>query len=351
VGRDPGLIFYLGEAAAAYSAGLLTASETITTSYYRALAIAKWRDPGAMMAVGVGALQAQKYIDGHDDLFLACHNSPESVTISGKSEAIDQLGKTLTEAGIFNRKVMSSGNANHSLMVARAARNFKSTFKNALPNRKDLSYRITKAPMYSCITGDVVSGKDVSIDYWGRNISDPVLFNQATQEMLTSEASIDHIIEIGPHSALAGPIRQIKSALGFDSDRLEYLPTLIRKNNGVDDMLRLAGALFIRGYSVDMEQVNAKEVVGENGVPQLQTGKTLVDLPGYQWNYDQMYWVEGRVTREMRFRKHRRHDLLGSREPGCSIVAPLWRNKLQLKDVPWVADHKVSAMWSPYPEW
>ena len=321
-----------GEAAAAYSAGLLRASEAITTSYYRALAIVKCRVPGAMLAVGLGATEVQKYIDGQADLFLACHNSPESVTISGKSEDIDDLGQRLRGAGIFARKVMSSGNANHSPMVGPAAEYFTNVFRNSLPHSSIMVERVAKAPMYSCITTGLVDGEDVGIKYWGRNISDPVLFNQATQSLLTSEPSIDHIIEIGPHSALAGPIRQIKVALGYSDERLTYLPSLIRASNGVDDMLRLAGALFLAGYPVDIAQVNAK--VGT--IPRL-----LVDLPAYQWNYDQIYWAEGRLTREQRFRKHNRHDLLGSREPGSSNSAPLWRNKLQVKDVPWIADHKV----------
>ena len=321
-----------GEAAAAYSAGLLTASEAILTSYYRALAIMKHRVPGAMMAVGLGAAEVKRYIDGQNDLFLACHNSPESVTISGKSDAIDKLGQRLKDAGIFARKLMSSGNANHSPMVSLAAEYFVNAFRDSLPNTSIMTERLAKAPMYSCITMGIVDGEDVGVEYWGRNISDPVLFNQAAQNLLTSEPSIDHIIEIGPHSALAGPIRQIKAALGYSNVRLAYMPSLIRGGNGVDDMLHLAGAIFLTGYPVEVAQVNAKEGI---------TPMLLVDMPAYQWSYDQIPWVEGRLTHEQRFRKHNRHDLLGSREPGSSKFAPLWRNKLQVKDVPWVADHQV----------
>lgn len=325
-----------GEAAAAYSTGLITASEAIITSYYRALAIMKRRVPGAMMAVGLGAAEVQSYIDGHADLFLACHNSPESVTVSGKPDAIDKFGQRLGVAGIFARKVMSSGNANHSPMVSPAAEYFINSFKDSLPNASIMAARVAKAPMYSCITTGVVYGKDVGVQYWGQNISDPVLFNQAAQNLLTSEPSVDHIIEIGPHSALAGPIRQIKAALGYNNERLAFLPSLIRGGSGVDDMLRLVGALYLTGYPVDIAQVNAKEGT---------TPRLLVDLPTYQWNYDQIHWTEGRVTREQLFRKHNRHDLLGSREPG-SNSAPLWRNKLQVKDVPWIADHKVRQMYA-----
>jgi acyl transferase domain-containing protein len=42
-----------------------------------------------------------------------------------------------------------------------------------------------------------------------------------------------------------------------------------------------------------------------------------------------------------RTRKHRRHELLGSRILEGNDVEPTWRNLLRLKDAPWLQDHKV----------
>lgn len=68
----------------------------------------------------------------------------------------------------------------------------------------------------------------------------------------------------------------------------------------------------------------------------------MPDLPTYQWNYEEnTLWTENRLSRELRFRKHARHDLLGSLVVASSKFNPTWRNRLSIKDVPWLADHRI----------
>jgi fatty acid synthase len=51
----------------------------------------------------------------------ACHNSEDSVTVSGPAEAISSFVKTLQAEGIFAKEVKSSGVAFHSRYIAEAA--------------------------------------------------------------------------------------------------------------------------------------------------------------------------------------------------------------------------------------
>ena len=55
------------------------------------------------------------------EIVPACHNSADSVTISGPSDAIVKFVKTLQADGIFAREVKSSGVAFHSRYIAEAA--------------------------------------------------------------------------------------------------------------------------------------------------------------------------------------------------------------------------------------
>ncbi|KKY22771.1 putative lovastatin nonaketide synthase [Phaeomoniella chlamydospora] len=327
-----------GEAAAAYAAGLLTASEAIITSYYRGLSIKKHARPGAMMAVGLGASEALKYADGREDIYVACHNSPASATLSGSVEAIEEIGSLLREKAIFARVIKTGGNANHSPFVADAARYFRSEFADALPSKDIMSHRKGTVPMYSCITGGKVDSHQVGIYYWGDNIEKPVLFDEAVQSLLKTESHIDLLLEVGPHSALAGPLRQIRAAVGRSPEELPYLPSLARGQDNVSDMLQLAGSLYLTGYPIDLCAVNAMEV---NSFNKTSPGKLIVDFPAYQWHYDELPLVEDRVSHDWRCRKHPHHDLLGSREPISSDTAPIWRNILKLSDVPWLVDHKI----------
>ena len=326
-----------GEAAAAYTAGLLTAEEAVTTSYYRALAMVRKAEPGAMLAVGLSLDEAHAYLESRDDLYVACCNSPWSTTISGKNDAIHTLEKDLSAVGKFARLIKSSGYGNHSPLVDEAAIYFQSEFKHSLPPPSDLIQRQGRAVMYSCITGSKVTAGDLGIEYWSHNISRPVIFDQTAQSLFKSHPDIDHVIEIGPHPALAGPMREIKQALRLSDDKLCHMPSLIRGRNGPACLMRLAGGLFIDGCEIDTKAVNsADDTDATRNKPRL-----IVDLPGYAWARETLYWTEDRISNQLNFRENSRHDLLGSRIPGSSATAPLWRNELRLIDVPWIADHQI----------
>lgn len=315
-------------------------------AYYRGIAVLNCQEEGAMLAVGVGPEEVQPFLEGQPDVIIGCYNSPQSVTLSGGDVAIEDIRKSLVEAGLFARKVNTSGNAYHSHLMKAAGKEFQNLFEvpytemTCSPTRK---ISLPRTPMYSCITGKLIAEDKIPFNHWRMNLELPVLFDQATQLLLASQPAVNHLIEIGPHSALAGPIRQITSSLGLDQARLAYLPTLVRGQDGVDDLLHLAGSLFTVDYPVDLSRVNSIETIDGNDNEKInyRTGRLLVDLPSYQWNYENVLWKEPRVGRELRFRKHCRHDILGSREPGGSRNSHLWRNHLQLHFVPWLRDHKV----------
>lgn len=79
-----------GEIAAAYASGAVTAGVAMAVSYYRGKAVgdAKMKT-GGMAAVGLAATTASKYLIG--DVTVACDNSPQSVTLSGTSNALDEV--------------------------------------------------------------------------------------------------------------------------------------------------------------------------------------------------------------------------------------------------------------------
>ena len=293
-----------------------------------------------MLAVGLNSEKARGYIQGYSEVTIACYNSPESVTLSGSEAGIDNVKAILTEASIFCRKLNTDGNAYHSVMMKPVGEGYQQLLEASLPSSsEDLPQSNIK--MFSSVDSKAITSRTISIDYWRQNLESPVLFTQATQNLLAANSNINRFVEIGPHAALSGPIRDISAANGLNTSQLEYSATLKRGENGVDNVLRLAGELFLAGYSIDLGEVN--EANGSDLAPSL-----LVDLPPYQWNYEDLHWDESRLSREFRFRKHPRHDLLGSREPSSSANAPSWRNILTLKNVPWLRDHKVRALFARF---
>ncbi|KAL4749621.1 hypothetical protein BDW72DRAFT_194652 [Aspergillus terricola var. indicus] len=338
-----------GEIAAAFAAGLLTAPEAIILAYYRGKVVKKIETNGAMMAVGLGAEDVEPYLTALEDggVVIACHNSPSSVTLSGDVDGLAKLQKELTDANIFARMLKTGGKAYHSPHMHPASAPYEALVRQArlalgkIPPRSTLPAPVR---MVSSVTNAILP-EDASLDeaYWSANLVSPVKFNQALHTIGNSEElrHVDLLIEIGPHSALAGPIRQIKSAGSFS--QWEYLPSLARNTDCAVSMLRLAGELFLRGYPLAIDRVTAIEKVSKVGKAPYQMGNLIVDLPPYQWDPNKRLWAESRQSREHRAVQYARHDILGSMIPGGSPTEPTWRNVLRIRDLPWLRDHSLGG--------
>lgn len=186
-----------------------------------------------------------------------------------------------------------------------------------------------EVPFYSAVTSEkITEGNVLDAAYWVRNLTSPVLFSNAIQKLIDDRAFSKTFLEIGPHSALAGPLRQIFRANPSCKD--EYIPSLIRGENASVGILKTAGELWLNNIVVDLETVSGKE-------------KFLVDLPLYPWHYEERLWSESRLSSEWRFRKHAHHDVLGSRVLETTNANVAWRNILRLDNVPWIKGHEVAG--------
>lgn len=182
-------------------------------------------------------------------------------------------------------------------------------------------------PFYSSVTGGLLkNGEILSTSYWVQNLTSPVLFLSAVSAIIGSLSQPLAFLEIGPHSALAGPIRQIIRKEAKDA---HYVSTLVRNEDALTSLLKTAGELWISNVDVNFDSVNPP-------------GEFLTDLPTYPWNYDGQYWYESRLSKEWRLRKFPHHDLLGARLVETSEVDPTWRNMLRLDNVPWIQDHEIA---------
>ncbi|KAI1146399.1 hypothetical protein F4825DRAFT_456522 [Nemania diffusa] len=340
-----------GEIGAAYAAGLISAPEAILAAFCRGRAVAAHSTSGSMLAVGLGAREAEKYLSSFAvaDVCIACENSPSSVTLSGRGEAISQLKDLLTAEQIFARE-LPTGRAYHSPHMAPVGAAYDEMLAEALNGipEDDLLWHRPGSCMISSVTGEVVDSASESLQpgYWSANLRNRVLFDTAVQQLAVKPEfeNITHMIEIGPHSALAGPFKQICLSNKSLGSRIAYLSSLKRGENDVERLLALVGSLFVAGHAVDLEEVNASNDVSlKNDTRKRKTKHLLVDLPPYQWNYEKRYWAEPRASAEQRARAYPRHDLLGSRISGLSKKSASWRNILRQRDVPWLKDHNLGG--------
>lgn len=300
-----------------------------------------------MLAIGLGRDQVMPYILQYDaQVVVACHNSPQSTTISGDGDAIDKLKAALIKEGIFARVVQTGGQAYHSHHMQGVSLHYFRLLEEELAALSSAGSLKPHVPMFSTVTGKALQKTAIGAAYWKDNLTSPVIFNEAMQNMLASSHAPDIVIEIGPHSTFSGPVRQICREMSLSS--VTYLPTLKRNEDDQVQLLKVAGELWMRNVAINKAAISGAANLHSGAPTNIKKPKLLVDLPPYPWSYSKRHWAEPRHSREHRMAPEPRHDILGRRVPGMSAIEPVWRNILRHRDLPWLKDHSVSTQCAPY---
>lgn len=346
-----------GEAAAAYAAGALSARLAIGITYLWGMLTARAKPASAvevgMMAVGLGRSDAEAYIsqvmaDKEDDacLVVGCVNSPSSVTVSGDLSAIEKLETLLSVENVFAKrlKITEAFHSNHMLPMADAFHEaledlFKSGGKGSANGTSDSRAVIYSSPKSGVRMQSLELLSNPS--HWIESMLQPVEFESSLRDLCWNkeikQRNVDIVIEIGPHGALAGPIKQIMQTPELKAIESQYLGCLHRGQSSLDTMYHLAAELVQRGYRLNMEAINFPRGRDKASV------KVLRDLPSYPWNHQTRYWREPRRSRALRQRTCPPHHLIGSQEPLSPPFAPVWAHVLRVPDIPWTRDHVVGS--------
>ncbi|KAK5065043.1 hypothetical protein LTR84_000878 [Exophiala bonariae] len=328
-----------GEIAAAYAAGALAREAGVKASYLRGLqsAIARKLNklPGSMLATGYGeqaALQTIKAANVDSEMgrvVVACINSPASTTLSGDEPAVLYIAEMLRSGGVFTRrlKVETAYHSHHMEKVA-------SSYLKSLQGLSSTDIR-PDVEFHSSVTGQMKTS-DFGPVYWVKNLVSQVRFNDAMTALLKSMAATgppdaaNILIEIGPHSALQGPINQILNSItGFKST---YMAPLSRGRNSVSSFSATIARLYELGAKVNLERVFTKP------------RRVIDNLMPYPWDHRVKHWAESRLSRDHRLRTFSYHDLLGVYDVVSSIKEPRWRHHLSIQRLPWLKDHVVDGM-------
>lgn len=339
-----------GEIAAAYCYGALSREDAWTVAYWRGKICSELNQDaphlkGAMMAVGLSSEAAEEYIAQVTigRIAVACINSPSSVTISGDESGIDELQKLLSADSVFCRKLVVE-NAYHSHHMEIIAEKYLQKISTISTSEASIP-KNSQVKMASSVTGDLISSPaELGASYWVKNFVSPVRFSEAVAVLLkdskarrrrrarAGESAFDLLLEVGPHAALKGPLRQILRH--HEMSTVTYTSILNRGEDATKSALHATGELYIHGVPVIVSAVNKQATQTPSLTP-------LIDLPTYSWNHSLRYWAESRLSKNYRFRKYPRHDLLGAPVADFNDKEPRWRNILRSSEQPWMRDHVV----------
>ena len=284
---------------------------------------------GGMLAIGASVTEAQRLVEKVRDarVVIACMDGPSLVTASGDRDGILQLQRLAETEGFFARRLRVDI-AYHSHHMENVAETYHKSLGEVKSNLRE------EVTFYSSLHGKRAGSEALGAAYWVANLTNPVHFVQALHKLCIDEedASIDTLVEIGPHSALQAPVQDLLKANADWGGKFRYLSCLRRGEDTCSTLLSAVSDLVSRGYPVNISHMNLDV-----------SRKVLVDMPSYPWMHKRRHWYESRLSLNHRFRKFPRNDLLGNLVNDYNDMEPRWRSKLLLSEVPWLRDHKVQS--------
>ena len=346
-----------GEIAAAYCLGAICSKSAWRIAYYRGLfattLVGPDRPGGSMLSVNLSESQAQTYISrvkteaGSIGLVVACINSHQNVTISGEKTLVRELTTILEDDKVSVRRLVVDVAYHSPHMHAIASRYAQSI--HDLEEGRPFSEAIT---MISSVTGKRTSHEELCTpQYWVKNMVCPVKFSDALQQLCAQSVQkvrkkldrshlhqfqLNSLVEIGPHSAMQGPIRENLSMVK-GGDQIDYTSILIRSQPALQSALCSIGRLYCHGYPVNLDSVNQSYADVSKGPAVLST------LPEYPFDHSRSYWHESRISQNYRSLKQGRLDLLGKPVPDWNDLEAEWRHFIRVSEMPWVEDHAIKG--------
>lgn len=331
-----------GEIAAAYCAGAISKETAIRIAWLRgkyATSVAQARDlDGTMMAVNADGESIRSELTGlNGTAVISCLNSPNACTVSGDVKTLQALEEILKVKGIVAKRLEVQV-AYHSPHMNLIRQEYEAALRDEWLTQSGAEELST--PMFSSVTGRLITRAELDPSYWGENLVSPVNFVGAVQSLLnhSTDSKRQHdrtaftsiFIEVGPHSALRSYLLDIFKAQDKFVN-LSYVTVLRRNYPGTRTILDAMGQLHVKGFPFNLNKVNGVSLKAQ----------MLVDLPPYPFNHSLTFWEESYLSRDYRLREHARKDLLGYRVPGTS--EPTWRNFLRCSENPWMREHQVQG--------
>jgi acyl transferase domain-containing protein/acyl-CoA synthetase (AMP-forming)/AMP-acid ligase II len=256
----------LGEVAAAHVAGALSLDDAARVICGRARLLRRASGQGAMLAAELTVAEAQELIASRrSQVAVAASNSHRSTVLAGDPAALSDLVAVLQQRGRFCRWVKVDV-ASHSPQMDALRDDFRDLLAGIRPTPAQI-------PMYSTVTGDLLSGGTLDDTYWVENLCSPVLFSTAVRRLL--DLGHETFLEVSPHPILLGAVHE-------DAEDLKRASTLLvsmrRDDGGRAGLLASLGTLYTRGQAVSWEQLHP-------------WGARFVTAPTYPWQRER-FWLD-----------------------------------------------------------
>ncbi|KAK2585487.1 hypothetical protein KPH14_010141 [Odynerus spinipes] len=234
----------VGELGCAYADGCFTAEQMILAAYSRGIASTEVKIiRGSMAAVGLGYENLKDLCP--PDIEIACHNGPNSSTISGPADSMKAFVEKLQANNIFAKEVPCSNIPYHSRYIAAAGPRLLTYLKKVIPEPKPRSQKwlSTSVPRKEWSSN---AARFSSAEYHTNNLLKPVLFAE-TATLIPDNAVT---IEIAPHGLLQAILKR-----SLPSTVTNIALTRRNHKDNVEVFLQALGKLYNIGFQPDIAKL------------------------------------------------------------------------------------------------
>ena len=302
----------VGEVAAAYESGVLSLEDALLITFHRSHLQQTLAGSGSMLVITGTETECQNFVKNYEHVSIAAINSPNSVTIAGTTNEIEEIAKTLSTKQVLTTRLKVDV-AYHSYQMD----SLDSKLRKYLEN---LRFNAPTLPLYSTVTGDQLQGGTMNVDYWLDNVRKPVLFEQAMASIIRDGHC--HYLEIGPHPVLSSYIKECLFAAHTTGATYR---SLTRNHCDRASMLESLGDIFVKGFPINWEAITPQSY-------------HRLSLPTYPWQREH-YWLESEASRQ---------DRLG--QPGHTFLnedkfmpTPTWEVEVNTLFFPYLDHHRLNA--------
>ncbi|KAL1508883.1 hypothetical protein ABEB36_003705 [Hypothenemus hampei] len=234
----------VGELGCAYADGCVTAEQMILSAYSRGIASLEAElIPGMMAAIGVGYNTIKSKLP--PTIEVACHNGPDSATLSGPREDMEKFVAELQAQGIFARLVNVSNIAYHSQYIKPAAPLLLKYLKNVIPEP------VKRSPKWISTSNledkwNTELAQYSSADYHTNNLLSSVYFEEGLRHI--PKDSI--LIEIAPHGLLQAILKR-----SLKSGCINIALTQRSCASGLEYLLNALGKMYLAGMDLSVGNI------------------------------------------------------------------------------------------------
>ncbi|APC14359.1 hypothetical protein BLL42_00870 [Pseudomonas frederiksbergensis] len=225
----------LGEYAAACIAGVFTPEQGFRVLVERSRLLDSLGDIGAMAVLGCDHERALKLIEAAGvNLSIAALNAANNTVISGTLEAVETFIEVADGKGL-NATRLKISRPGHSYLLDPLLDRFEAYLDSV-----ELS--VPTRPFISSMTGELVTHKVATSQYWRRHLRETVDFRASV--VCAHDLGCTHLVEIGPKATLSGLL------ISDTEDMLAVLPVARGGHRDHRQFLTVLGELFRSGADI-----------------------------------------------------------------------------------------------------